>query len=177
MDPETRQISARVIRTRKAEGRGMVRGLVYVEAYLPFDPAAFARFQAKAAELGGWDVAAGADPDLARLALDPIDAHGEAMLAQDLEALAHGFMAHSRRIDVGHDETPRSTVRIVQSFLNTAEIGSPNYFPGAWVVVLEVDPGSPEWTALENGTLNAVSFQAIVRKIPVTVRSSEAAAA
>ncbi len=173
-----RQITGRVVRTRKGAVRGLDRGLIYLEAYLPFDPVAFAELEGLALELAAkagatapdWTAAAAASPDLARRALDPIDAHGEAMLPQDLEQLAHGFLTDSRRVDVQHDQISRDTARVVQSFLNTPEIGSPHFFPGAWVVVVELDPGSPEWSAVEAGTINAVSFQAVVRKIPVVVR-------
>lgn len=149
----------------------MERGRVWVEAYLPFDPEAYRAFARLAATLGpgvdGYRLAAEQDPDLASRALTPIDSHGEAMLAEDLEQLADAFMLQSRRIDVQHDNETRKTAHVVGSFVNTPEIGSPNFWPGAWVVVLAIDPGSPEFEQIKAGQLNAVSFQAIVTAIGV----------
>ncbi len=176
-DPATLLAPGRVVLARKVtNARGMVEGRVWVEAYLPFNPEAFAAFAAKAAELGtgaaGWKAAAVADPELATKALTPIDAHGEAMLADDLEALADGFLVESRKIDAYHDQQVRPGVQVVGSFLNTAEVASPKFWPGAWVVVLRIAPDAPEFLAVEKGELNAVSFQAMVRKFPIAPRIS-----
>lgn len=167
----------RVVMARKVtNGRGMVEGRVWVEAYLPFNPEAFAAFAAKAAELGtglaGWKAAAAADPELATKALTPIDAHGEAMLAGDLEALADGFLVESRKMDAYHDQRVRPGVDLVGSFLNTPEVASPKFWPGAWVVIFRVAPDAPEFAAVEKGELNAVSFQAMVRKFPIVPKVS-----
>lgn len=157
----------RIAKVRKANGRELERGLVWVEAYLPFDPHAFGEFSRKCVELGSAVAVAAAEPELARKALTPIDAHGEAMLAADVELLAHRYLTLSRKMDVQHDETARKSVRIVESFVNGPEVESPHFYPGAWVVVFQVDPGSPEWEAVQKGELNAVSFQAVVIKQPV----------
>lgn len=154
-------------------GRGMTEGLVYVEAYLPFDPEAFGDFQTAVKLHGNAVKAAAAEPELARKALDPIDTHGEAMLPGDLLELAHGFLTRSSKMDVGHDEQARTSIAVVESFVNTPEIASPHFFPGAWVVVVKVEPGSDEWAAIEAGELDAVSFQATVLKVPVTVKIQE----
>lgn len=168
-----RAVTGRVVKAEVSGRPGMEQGRIWVEAYLPFDPQAFADFTRKALELGGgpdgYRAAATADPAMARKALDPIDSHGEAMLAQDLEALADGFLVESRKIDVNHDEQARAGVAVVGSFLNTPEVASPNYFPGAWVVVIKVESWTPEFKAIKSGALNAVSFQAIVHKIPIVV--------
>jgi hypothetical protein len=163
--------SARVVRVRKAS-RDMERGLVWVEAYLPFDVAAFSDFTALIKQHGTAQAAAKADPELARKALEPLDSQGEAMLADDLEKLAHCFVVESRKMDVQHDQRARGTVQLVESFLNGPEVASPNFWPGAWVTVFEVQRGSAEWTAIEKGDLNAVSFQADVFKFPVIVTES-----
>lgn len=171
--PPSRPVSGRVVKAETVTRAGMEEGRVWVEAYLPFDPAAFAAFTRKALELGGgpdgYRAAQAADPELARKALDPIDAHGEAMLPEDLETLADRFLVESRKIDVMHDEQARVGVSVVGSFLNTAEVGSPNFYPGSWVVTLKVEPWTPEFKAIKAGTLNAVSFQAVVHKVPIVV--------
>jgi len=174
LQPVTRPVhAARVAKTATVTRDGMEEGRIWVEAYLPFDAAAFAAFTRKALELGGgsdgYRLAADADPALARKALDPIDSHGEAMLPVDLETLADSFLIQSRKIDVMHDEQARAGVHVVGSFLNTDEIASPHYFPGSWVTVLKVEPWTPEFKAIKAGTLNAVSFQAVVSKVPIVV--------
>lgn len=156
------------MRVRKT-ARQLDAGLVWVEAYLPLDVQAFAEFSQKVAELGSAELVAKADPDLARRALDPVDSHGEAMLREDLVKLAHGFLEQSRKMDVQHDENARSSLHLVESFMNGPEIASPNFAPGAWVVVFKCDPGSAEWAQIEKGELNAVSFQAWTTKVQVTI--------
>lgn len=168
-----RPVTGRAVKAEIVGRPGMEAGRIWVEAYLPFDVDAFADFTRKALELGGgaagYGKAAAADPELARKALEPIDAHGEAMLPADLEQLADAFLVESRKIDVMHDEQARAGLHVVGSFLNTSEIASPHFAEGAWVVVLKVEPWTPEFQAVKAGTLNAVSFQAIVKKIPIIV--------
>lgn len=168
MQPTTkRNFRPRVVKVRKAEGRGMAEGLVWVEAYLPLDVDAFHRFSGLVAKHGSAEAAALADPALAELALTPIDTHGEAMLPEDLMQLAHAFVADSRKIDVMHDQQAREGVAVVQSFVNTPEVGSPNFWPGAWVTVLKIDQESEVWQRVESGELDAVSFMALVTKLPI----------
>lgn len=161
------EVGLRVARVRRADARALTRGLVWVEAYLPLDPAAFAAFEVLRASLGSAVAAAASDPELARRALTPIDSHGEAMLAADVEKLAHRFVLQSRKMDLQHSEEASPALAVVESFVNGPEVASPHFWPGAWVVVFEVAPGSPEWKGIESGALNAVSFQADVRKIAV----------
>lgn len=158
------------------DARGMKTGELWVECYLPFDPVSFASFRKLVEEVGSTVAAIEADPKLAELAIAPIDSHLEAMLQADVELLAERFLVESRKIDVMHDERARPTCRIVQSFVNTPEIGSPLYFPGAWVAKLRVDANSKEWDAVEKRVLDAVSFAAWVLKIRVAVRPLPAAA-
>lgn len=165
----------RPVRVRKAAGE-LVEGVVWVEVYLPFDAAAFQAFSALMATKGSAVEAAKADPALASKALEPIDAHGEAMLPSDLEALAFGFLTSSRKIDVMHDQNARASVAVVQSFVNTPEIASPNFYPGAWVVALKMAPGSPEFEAAVAGGIDAVSFQTTVVKRPVAAQPAGVAA-
>lgn len=154
------------------KGRDLVRGLLYVEAYLPVDLEALAQFEALAAtdHAGDYVKAAKASPELAAKALTPIDSHGEAMLQDDVIALAHLVIKRGGKIDVMHDQAPSGNARLVQTFVNTPEIASPNYWPGAWVTVIEVAKGSPEWAMVESGALNAVSFMAVVTKVPVALQ-------
>lgn len=173
MTPQTVRTARIQPRARVRKGRGMAEGLIYVEAYLPFDGEAFVEFSDLVKKHGG-DVAAAskASPELAKKALTPVDAHGEAMMAADVMALAHRFILQSRKMDVQHDEVARDTAHVVQSFVNTDEIASPHFWPGAWVVAIKLDPNSDEFRDVEEGKLDAVSFQALVAKIPVFVSPS-----
>lgn len=172
----SRVVSGRVVKS----ARGLNEGLVWVEAYLPLDVAAFAEFSALVVKHGGdAKAAAAANPVLAKKALDPVDAHGEAMLPQDLQALAHGFLAASRKMDADHQVDAhgafivRNELTLVESFLNGPEVASPMYAPGAWVTVFRVAKGSDLWTRIESGDLNAVSFATDVVKEPVVARIEE----
>lgn len=151
----------RLMRVCKSD---MQQGLVWVEAYLPFDPPAFAAFQALVMVHGSAAAAALADPALADRALTPIDSHGEAMLQEDVLLLAERFLHQSLQMDLQHDFIARDDVRAVQSFVNTPEIGSPHFWPGAWVVVLRVEPDSAAWALVESGAVSAVSFAGNVSK-------------
>lgn len=163
----------RIARVRKAS-RALALGLVWVEAYLPLDVEAFGAFNDLIRTAGSAAAAAQQDPDLARRALTPVDTHGEAMLQEDVQALAHRFLTDSRKMDVQHDESARSSLRVVESFVNGPEVASPNFWPGAWVVVFSVAPGSQEWADIEAGRLNAVSFAGSVIKIKVVGGKSAA---
>lgn len=151
----------------KRARRTMTRGLVWVEVYRPMDMAAWKDFSALCKAAGGIKAAAAQDPGLAERALTPIDWYGTGMLPQDLESFAHAYLVLSRQVDVQHDQRPIDEARIVQSFLNTDEIGSPHYWPGAWVVVIEVDPASAVWKAIESGKINAVSIMAFCTVVSV----------
>lgn len=172
-------ITGRVVK----KGAGMSEGLIWVEAYLPFDPSAFADFQALAIKHSvdgtpNWAVAGAVSPELAAKALDPIDSHGEAMIQEDVIALAHAYLGeYGQRMDVMHDQTALKGTRVVETFVNTAEIASPHFAPGAWVTVIKLEPGSEEWADVESGALDAVSFQANVVKIPIVVRAPDPEAA
>lgn len=158
--------------------RDMTRGLLYVEAYLPADLEALAAFEALAATAhkGDYVAAAKAQPELAAKALTPIDSHGEGMLQDDVIALAHLVIKRGGKMDVMHSElhavAPKANpnLALVQTFVNTPEIASPHYWPGAWVAVVEVKRDSPEWADVVSGKLNAVSFMAVVTKVPVALQ-------
>lgn len=166
--PPTPPDPAQTLRgTVKRSRRTLTRGLVWVEVYRPMDMAAWKDFSALVKSAGSIEAAAVQDPALAERALTPVDWYGTGMLPHDLEAFAHAYLVLSRQVDVQHDQRPIDSARIVQSFLNTAEIASANYWPGAWVVVIEVDPASDAWKAIESGKINAVSIMAFCRVLNV----------
>lgn len=165
-------MTAAALRIRKVKAAGLELGLVWAEVYLPFDVEAFAEFAALERKLGSTAAAAKADPGLFDRAITPIDSQGEAMLPEDLELLAHRFLSVSRKFDADHDEAARKSVVLVESFINGPEVQSPHFFPGSWVAVFQVAKGSPEWERIEAGELRAVSFQAFVERVAITVREA-----
>lgn len=152
----------RPVRVRKSAG--MQEGLIWAEVFLPFDPVAFATFEALALQAGSYAAAGALNPELATKALAPIDAHGEAMPADDLLVFAHGWLDGPRKMDVLHDEVVSKAIMVVESFVNTPEIASPHFYPGAWVLCLQLAPGSPEWAGVDSGALDSLSFQTTVTK-------------
>jgi len=156
------------------KARDLEQGLVWVECYLPLDLEALGTFEKLAQDLGqpgqpDYQAAATADPELAAKALDPIDTHGEAMMADDVQQLAHVILTEGGGIDVMHDQVATKTAALVESFINGPEIASPHFAPGAWCAVIKVDQAGPEWPLIEAGELNAVSFMAVVSKVAVRV--------
>lgn len=95
-----------------------------------------------------------------------VDSWGEAMTAEDIETMAHRFMALklNKTIDEMHDEQPKQDVYPVESFI--ARKGDPDYPEGAWVLGVKVED-SQTWEAIKSGQLNGFSFQAMVKKVPV----------
>lgn len=147
-----------------------LRGLVWFEVYLPIDLEALAAFVALEKEKGSAVAAAQADPELAARALTPIDSQGEAMRPEDLRLLAERFLTVSRQVDTDHDRIAKSSIQVVESWINGPEVASPKFWPGAWVVTFKFDTGSEEWTRFLSGELQAVSFMAHTSRTLVTFR-------
>lgn len=91
-----------------------------------------------------------------------LDSHGELMLPDDIELMAHRFMQLDlgAAIDTGHDNLPNGSYP-VESFI--AREGDPDYAAGAWVLGVKI-PDDGVWAQVVAGELNAFSFEAYVRK-------------
>lgn len=163
------QPSAIVVRTR----RELTRGLVWVEVYRPFDLQAWQEWSKLVLAAGSHAAAAELDPALASRALGPVDMHKTGMLAPDLERFAREYLVRSRRTDRQHDTVPREDVRVVESFINGPEVASPNFWPGAWVAVLEIDKDSKIWRDVESGVLNGVSIMAFAAIVEIVADVGE----
>ena len=87
-----------------------------------------------------------------------LDTHGEAMLPEDIELMAHRFLGLdlSKSIDVQHDNVP-TTCRPVESFV--VRWDDPDYALGAWVLGIHV-PDKALWAKVESGELSGFSFEA-----------------
>jgi hypothetical protein len=96
-----------------------------------------------------------------------LDSHGEFMLPEDIELMAHRFMKLElgTSIDTGHDNVPNGSYPI-ESFI--ARRGDPDYTPGAWVLGVKV-PDDDIWMQVKSGKLNGFSFQSLVKAKEVEV--------
>ena len=98
-----------------------------------------------------------------------IDTDGEAMTAQEIERMAHKFLASGRtsKIDVAHDHS-ESGCLAVESFIARKE--DPDGFVlGSWVLGVIVVPDEL-WKAVKSGELNGFSFAGGVEKEQVTAK-------
>ena len=96
-----------------------------------------------------------------------LDTHGEMMLAEDIETMAHRFLRLdlSKSIDVRHNNIPIEAYPI-ESFI--ARKGDPDYTEGAWVMGVKIEDADI-WSEIKKGNLNGFSFQAFVKPVQATV--------
>jgi len=95
-----------------------------------------------------------------------IDSHGDIMLPEDLEQLAHDFMAKklSDRIDTMHNNKP-ILANAVESYIAR---GHPDYSEGAWVLSVKIhDPNI--WAKIKSGDYNGYSMEILARRVPAVV--------
>lgn len=93
-----------------------------------------------------------------------IDSHGEMMLPEDVETLAHRFLQLATlkdSIDTRHNNVP-ITAYPVESFIAR---GHPDYNEGAWVASVKIDDAEV-WAEVKAGGFNGFSWQAMVYKEP-----------
>lgn len=99
-----------------------------------------------------------------------VDTDVEAMTADEIEKMAHAFLANglTDKVDVQHDYEESGAV-IVESFI--ARKNDPDGFvTGSWVVGAHIGPDDL-WKAVKKGELNGFSFAAEVgRTEPVLVK-------
>lgn len=96
-----------------------------------------------------------------------LDTHGEFMLPEDIEIMAHRFMKLdlANAIDTDHDNVPNGSWPI-ESYI--AKENDEEYTPGSWVLGVKiVDP--VVWARVKSGELNGFSFQSMVRPVEMDV--------
>jgi hypothetical protein len=96
-----------------------------------------------------------------------IDTDGEAMLPEDIEKMAHDFLASGRvnKIDEQHNLT-ESNCLVVESFI--ARKGDPDGFiEGAWVLGTHIIPDDL-WEKVKKGEINGYSFYGPVTQVSVS---------
>ncbi len=96
-----------------------------------------------------------------------LDTHGEMMLPEDIEKIAHRFLQLDLGsvIDVQHDNVPRDAVP-VESFI--ARDNDPDFASGAWVLGVKI-LDEQLWEDCKSGKYNGFSFEAMVKKIVAVI--------
>lgn len=86
------------------------------------------------------------------------DAHGHRMSAEEIEKMAHNFMANARTmmIDVNHDNQTNYGCAMVESFI--ARKGDPDFIEGSWVACVFVG-NDKIWEEIKKGKLTGFSFE------------------
>ena len=97
-----------------------------------------------------------------------VDTDGETMTAEDIQKMAHDFIASGKidSIDREHNNVLCDDVEIVESFV--ARKNDPDYAEGAWVLGLRMTDG-PSWQAIKSGEVNGFSVEALVSRKRQTV--------
>lgn len=101
---------------------------------------------------------------------DTLDTHGEMMLAEDVELMAHRFLAtlKNAQIDVQHDNEVIKAVA-VESFIARAD--DPLWHEGAWVLGLHIED-TQKWSDVKTGKLNGFSVEAWISKQDAVIELS-----
>ncbi len=97
-----------------------------------------------------------------------VDTHGEMMLKEDIELIAHRFLQHAsltKSIDTQHDNKSCEAYP-VESFI--ARKDDPDYAEGAWVLGVKIECDTL-WDQVKKGELNGFSLEAWVTKVNAVV--------
>ena len=95
---------------------------------------------------------------------DIVDTDGESMSAEDIQKMAHNFIADGlvRSLDTNHNHNLCGAV-VVESFI--ARKGDPDFAEGSWVLGVRMEDG-PLWESIKSGEINGFSVDAFVTKVP-----------
>lgn len=96
-----------------------------------------------------------------------LDAHKEMILADDIEAMAHGFLKSatlSKSIDTNHDNWANGSYP-VESFIAR---GHPDWDEGAWVLGVKV-VSDKLWKSVRKGDIAGFSFEGTAVKVKANV--------
>lgn len=96
-----------------------------------------------------------------------VDTGGEMMLAEDVELMAHRFLATFKNdhIDIMHNNRLVRAVA-VESFI--ARPGDPTFIEGSWVLGLKIDDAAL-WADIKAGKYNGFSMESWVTKTEAVV--------
>jgi len=101
-----------------------------------------------------------------------IDSHGDMMVAEDIEKMAHRFLTVPlfQSIDMNHDGVAVKA-HPVESYIVTDE-NNPDYSIGSWVMAVKIEDEAV-WEKVLSGEINGFSLEAMVRKKSVFVEVEE----
>lgn len=94
-----------------------------------------------------------------------VDSHGDMMLPEDIELMAHRYLKHlqlEKSVDTNHDNEPNGSYPI-ESFI--ARKGDPDFTEGAWVVGVKVED-EKLWGDIKAGRINGYSMETLVKMVP-----------
>lgn len=91
-----------------------------------------------------------------------VDTDGESMTAEDIQKMAHDFIACGlvKALDTNHDHIWNGA-EVVELFI--ARKNDPDYAEGAWVYGVRMKDGAL-WEAIKSGEINSFSFDATIQK-------------
>ena len=94
---------------------------------------------------------------------DIVDTDGESMSAQDIQKMAHDFIASGKvsALDTDHNQEICGA-QVVESFI--ARKGDPDFAEGSWVLGVRMTDGEL-WERVQSGELNSFSVDALVTKV------------
>lgn len=94
---------------------------------------------------------------------EQVDSDGEAMKAEDIQKMAHDFIARGlvKSLDTNHNKVLNGA-EVVESFI--ARKGDADFTEGAWVLGVRMTDGEL-WDAIKSGEINSFSFEATVNKV------------
>ena len=95
---------------------------------------------------------------------DIVDTDGESMSAEDIQKMAHDFIASGKvsALDTDHNHE-LCGAEVVESFI--ARKGDPDFAEGSWVLGVRMTDGEL-WERVQSGELNSFSVDALVTKVP-----------
>jgi len=98
-----------------------------------------------------------------------LDTHGEFMLAEDIEKMAHRAMKRisegSFVVDEMHDNEDTGSY-LVESFI--ARKGDPDYTEGAWVIGVKIND-TQLWSKIKKGEYNGFSFEGMIQRVETVI--------
>lgn len=97
-----------------------------------------------------------------------VDTDDEAMTADEIERMAHDFLARGKtdKIDVTHNYKESGCV-VVESFIARKQ-DSDGFVEGSWVVCAKIIPDEL-WSDVKKGEINGFSFAGSADKEPIVV--------
>ncbi len=96
------------------------------------------------------------------LAPDAVDAQGDRVRAEEIEAAAHRFLARGGVVGAMHAEVS-GVGRVVESFV--ARDGDPDFAPGAWVLGVQLNEDA--WRHVQDGAWTGFSIGGRAARRPV----------